>query len=443
MNNRIFAIFLLSSLPLMANAQLRDIANKLKNKVQHKTEQRIDRKADKAIDETLDEIEGKNKVNNKENNNNKDNTSNPPAATEDKAPAEKEEKVKNIKAFSKFDFIPGENILYAEDFAQEAIGELPLHWNTSGKGEIVTLEDFSGRWLKMYQNTSYLTSNKKEFPKNFTLEFDMILQFNYKSYTFPLLTLGFLASSKLESTDNALLQTPATFQSAQLQLRPYANGNSSVSFMSFVETKDYFKSADQQFASLEKYYNQSTHIAMQIQESRLRIWINSEKVFDIPKALATQYNFNQLFFKIHNSGYKEDQIGFYISNIKIATGLPDTRHKLIEEGKFSTNGILFDFQSAVIKPESYGIVKEVAGVLKDHQDVKIKIVGHTSSDGDDKANMDLSKRRSAAVKDLLVAEFGIESSRINTEGKGETEPIADNQTKEGKLLNRRVAFIKL
>ncbi|MCR6720328.1 MAG: OmpA family protein [Chitinophagaceae bacterium] len=127
----------------------------------------------------------------------------------------------------------------------------------------------------------------------------------------------------------------------------------------------------------------------------------------------------------------------------MATGKPDTRHRLIEEGRFSTTGILFDFQSAVIKPESYGVVKDIAGVLKQFPAVKIKVLGHTSSDGDDNANMELSRKRASAVKDLLVNEFGIDASRIETEGMGETQPIADNKTKEGKAANRRVEFVKL
>jgi outer membrane protein OmpA-like peptidoglycan-associated protein len=88
------------------------------------------------------------------------------------------------------------------------------------------------------------------------------------------------------------------------------------------------------------------------------------------------------------------------------------------------------------------VVKEIASVLKENN-IKVKVIGHTSSDGDDQANMELSKKRAAAVKDLLVNEFAIDESRLQTEGKGETQPVADNKTKEGKVLNRRVEFIKL
>ena len=95
----------------------------------------------------------------------------------------------------------------------------------------------------------------------------------------------------------------------------------------------------------------------------------------------------------------------------------------------------------MIRPESYAVIKEIATALKD-SDIKIKVTGHTSSDGDDKANMELSKKRAAAVKEMLVAEFGIDASRVETEGKGETQPIADNKTREGKAANRRVEFTR-
>ena len=72
----------------------------------------------------------------------------------------------------------------------------------------------------------------------------------------------------------------------------------------------------------------------------------------------------------------------------------------------------------------------------------MKIVGHTDSDGDDAKNLDLSKRRAASVKIILSTEFGIDASRMETDGLGETKPVGDNKTPEGKAQNRRVEFIK-
>jgi OmpA-OmpF porin, OOP family len=81
--------------------------------------------------------------------------------------------------------------------------------------------------------------------------------------------------------------------------------------------------------------------------------------------------------------------------------------------------------------------------LKDNPTIKVKIVGHTDSDGDDNSNLELSKKRSAAVKAALVKEFGISEDNMETDGKGESEPVDKNTTSEGKANNRRVEFLKL
>ena len=132
-----------------------------------------------------------------------------------------------------------------------------------------------------------------------------------------------------------------------------------------------------------------------------------------------------------------------ISNVRIATGLPDMRSKLITEGKLVSYGIYFDVNKDIVKPESAGTLKMIADVLNENPAVRIKIVGHTDSDGDDASNLDLSKRRGAAVKNALVSVYGIDASRIETDGKGEKEPVAPNDSAVNKAKNRRVEFIKL
>lgn len=132
-----------------------------------------------------------------------------------------------------------------------------------------------------------------------------------------------------------------------------------------------------------------------------------------------------------------------ISNLRIAEGAPDTRNKLLTDGKIVSRGILFDVNSDRIKPESYGALQDIAKTLKEVTDVNIKIVGHTDADGDDAKNLELSKRRAQAVRDVLNKEFGIELSRMEVDGKGESEPIESNTTLTGKAMNRRVEFIKL
>ena len=97
----------------------------------------------------------------------------------------------------------------------------------------------------------------------------------------------------------------------------------------------------------------------------------------------------------------------------------------------------------VVKPESYGTLKEIATVLTENPDVKVKVVGHTDADGADATNLDLSKRRGESVKNELVKTFGIDASRLESDGMGETKPVSPNDSPVNKALNRRVEFIKL
>jgi outer membrane protein OmpA-like peptidoglycan-associated protein len=177
----------------------------------------------------------------------------------------------------------------------------------------------------------------------------------------------------------------------------------------------------------------------------MRVYVNETKVLDLPRAFPQGAKLNRVKFS-NNPGLNlsNDMAGpIFISNVRIAVGAPDMRSKLITEGKLVTRGILFDVNSDKIKPESYGTLKEIAQVLKDNATVKVKIIGHTDSDGSAAANLDLSKRRSASVKNSLSKDFGIDASRMETDGKGASEPASPNTTPEGKANNRRVEFIKM
>jgi outer membrane protein OmpA-like peptidoglycan-associated protein len=411
--------------PFAVQAQLGGLLSKAKNK----TAQRMDNRTDKAMDDALDKLEGKS-------------TPKQASKTDNSASSPVPDETPSIKSYSKFDFIPGEEILYYENFETEAIGELPTGWNTDGAGEVVTLNQLPGKWLKLHQKNLYLASNSKPFGENYTVEFDVLMQLKSDGHFYPYFSFGFFATNK-ETNTNEFLQNFNKNASVDAIIYPAESGKTSIQLKSFDNGRPYYKGDSKPFEALEKWYGQPVHVAIQVQKERLRIWLNEEKAYDLPKAIPLTQVMDQLQFMVHVSNYKEDQYGMYIGNLKVATGKPDTRHKLIEEGKFSTTGILFDVQSAVIRSESYGVVKEIAVVLKEHDDIKIKVIGHTSSDGDDKKNMELSAERAAAVKDMLISEFGIDAARIETLGKGETEPVADNKTKEGKALNRRVEFIKL
>jgi len=107
--------------------------------------------------------------------------------------------------------------------------------------------------------------------------------------------------------------------------------------------------------------------------------------------------------------------------------------------KDAFDNLVFETGKDIIKPESFPFLDELAGVMTKAKDWKLNIVGHTDSQGSDKFNLDLSKRRANAVKNYLVTK-GVLDAVISTDGKGESMPIATNDTAEGRSKNRRVEF---
>jgi len=146
------------------------------------------------------------------------------------------------------------------------------------------------------------------------------------------------------------------------------------------------------------------HVALWRQGQRLRVYVDGEKVFDVPRAIDAGSKFNAITFAMQGSYEAQDYM--LLGNIRLAAGAADTRNKLITEGRFVTRGILFDVNSDKIKPESAGALKDIANVLKDNASVKVKIVGHTDADGDEKVNLVLSEKRDAAVKAVLINDYG-------------------------------------
>ncbi|HXG51129.1 MAG TPA: OmpA family protein [candidate division Zixibacteria bacterium] len=99
--------------------------------------------------------------------------------------------------------------------------------------------------------------------------------------------------------------------------------------------------------------------------------------------------------------------------------------------------VLFDFDKSNIKPEAAKILDRLVAFMKENKDKRVSLSGHTDSIGTEAYNQKLSERRVNSVRDYLV-KHGIERDRITGQGFGESKPIADNRTKEGRAKNRRV-----
>lgn len=101
------------------------------------------------------------------------------------------------------------------------------------------------------------------------------------------------------------------------------------------------------------------------------------------------------------------------------------------------SGILFGYDSSTLRPESRENLEKLSEIIAKDDDTILMIVGHTDSSGDEDYNMRLSDRRARSAADYMFSQ-GLSESRIQIEGRGETEPIADNSTENGQQENRRV-----
>ena len=132
---------------------------------------------------------------------------------------------------------------------------------------------------------------------------------------------------------------------------------------------------------------------------------------------------------------KVDKQGCPIEVSEIETQFLDT-------GMIRTSNITFESDKAKLMPESNQVLNEIGGVLEEWPALEIEIGGHTDSQGSEKYNQELSQRRAQAVMDYLVANFSnIKSKNLSVIGYGESKPIADNNTDEGRAANRRVEFV--
>ncbi|RYF88682.1 MAG: OmpA family protein [Chitinophagaceae bacterium] len=438
---RILLMFLMLACNMHdSHGQIGNLLERAKQKTKSKVNQRIDQKMDRAIDNSLDKAEKTPKT--VSNTVEKNNDADADAAINSKVNTQAGA---TLASYSKFDFVPGERLIAAEDFSQDAVGDFPAGWNTNGNGELVTTNKTKGKFLMTQKEVVMYPEGIKNLPDNFTLEFDLMStdEFSYYSGYF---IVGFTTAidigqdfKRFGRFGEGRIDDGGGFE---IGFHPQnAGGKMGItSFYSHHDLKEIVRNdADQD--RLMAPERTRTHVSIWRQKNRVRVYMDDKKVWDMPRGLPADLQLNSLYFR--NNAVTNATDAYYLSNIRLAVGAPDTRNKLITEGKFVTHGILFDVNSDQIKPNSYGALKDIAQVLSENETVKVKIVGHTDADGDDASNLELSKQRAVAVKQLLISEFKIDANRLQTDGKGETQPLQNNNSSAGKANNRRVEFIKL
>lgn len=427
-------LFVLALLSFTFNAE-GQIKVDLKKKLENQVNRRLNQKADRAIDKSLDTVEDSIAAGLK-----KDDTADQPAETKEgqenkgtdaKAGSKTGGQQTALESYSKYDFIPGEKVIFFEDFSQDAVGDFPALWNTNGSAEVVTTNSYPGNWMKFDMRECVWTDELLKLPDNYTIEYDVIPITNQENKSMSGWTMRLMQARNVKAWDSG----SAPGQGGYWFCIEYYGTPRYGTWLYGDECSQLKVDGNKDGDEFKEKVNQKYHIAIWVQKTRVRLYQDQNKLFDTPKAFPTGC--------VSPDRLRFEEGAAMVTNIRIAVGAPDMRNKLMTEGKLVTYGIYFDVNKDVVKPESYGTLKEIANILNEVPDVKVKIVGHTDSDGADAANLDLSKRRAASVKNELVKSFNVNGDRLVTDGMGESQPVAANDTPANKALNRRVEFIKL
>ncbi len=412
------------------NAQIRldKVAKSVKNKTERKIEKRIEQKANKAVDKGLDNAEEAINQTVYPEKKTRDQAAKTPEDTQTEAPQAEEPQSQQtgIRVWASYDFIPGPEILFEDDLKDEVNGEFPSKWdlvrgnieNASVDGENVIY------FIKVNANggggiVPLLEHSDKDYlPDEFTVEFDA---------WFP----------------NQHLTYYLFFADYRNQKNIYRTGNNSEEYSA--EQYLRFKQNSAEGKNIDVRYLEGTnsvtnvprwrHIAVSFNKRALKAYLDQERVLNIPNV---RFNPTGIGVSSHNSDGKTPG---YIKNIRLAKGAVPLYDKWLTEGRFSTTGIKFDVNKSTLKNESMGTINYVAEMMKKHSELSFIIEGHTDSDGQDDFNQKLSEQRANTVKNILV-ELGIDASRMTCAGYGESRPVSDNTTPEGKAANRRVEFVK-
>jgi outer membrane protein OmpA-like peptidoglycan-associated protein len=385
----------------------------LLKKVKKKTEQKTDEQIDNELDDLFGNKKKKDKTATSEDATVQPATletepqeTNTEAAAETTATAEDEKT--GVLTWAKYDFVPGDKIIFEDDLIGEENGEFPSRWDlAAGVAEVASLDGDNVIFLRGGGPSivPYLkNSNEDYLPDIFTVEFDIYFGYSYATM--------YLYDRKSQGN-------------------PSGNQDYMTIGYNYLEL---YQSKSMYPTDLKQ--QRWAHVAVAYTNGKFKAYLDDTRLINIPRL-----DINPSGITFYSYHARDDQ-PIYIKNVRIAEGGVKFYDRVMEDGKIIANGIRFDVGKATLKPESMGIINEVVDMMKEHPDLKFSVEGHTDSDGNDDLNMELSDKRAQTVKSTMIS-MGIPADRLESKGWGESMPITDNSSPEGKANNRRVEFVKL
>ena len=272
-------------LPTSAQGWIERAGQRVKNRVVEKVENRIDQKVDNATDKVLDSVEKPQKKQTKNNDNGEEEVAEDVGNTDGKVKA-KSESPQKLESVTAYDFVPGDKILFFEDFSQDAIGDFPALWTTNGSGEVKTVNKAPGKWLHMNgEDAVYCYTKEIAFPDNFIVEFDLIPDddFGY----------GICLTLYQENPENPKEVNSDLYPGLRgLHISPMKDG---------WETKGYDTDKDWlkgQGSKAPVVTGEPNHVIVWIQKRRVRIYHQGQKVLDVPTNIYAETKLINCYFPV-------------------------------------------------------------------------------------------------------------------------------------------------
>lgn len=316
-------------------------------------------------------------------------------------------------ANTNYDFVPGTRVLFEEDFRSERIGNFPRTLRLlSGNMEIAEIR--GSRYLRSTGYGSFIVPLPETLPEKFTIELD---------YS------GTLARG-LEILTSEFRKNAAAYPHS------YALINDSMAGITSGRTSAIKNPGPQALVVREWKPADTIPVRLMADGDYVKMYADGVRIANVPNAKLPRTRFIQI--NLRGNERKPALLG----NLRIAAGDTTIYDALLERGRVATHGILFDTGSHVIRPESGATLTEIGQMLRDHPELRLRIEGHTDNTGSAATNQQLSEARARAIRDHIVQRFGIDGSRLEAVGYGDTRPVASNNTSSGRQQNRRVELVK-
>jgi outer membrane protein OmpA-like peptidoglycan-associated protein len=307
------------------------------------------------------------------------------------------------EAWAKYDFIPGSEMLFYDNFSGDDTGQKPGAWKSiEGTTEVIPFEN--QRWLRAV-NAAYVAPPVQQLPSQFTLEMDF--------YVIP---RGYSGKYRIDiygKTDDDW----ATFTIEDV-----------------VTLKTSWGLSIEQPLELKGRHR----VAIMADGSSFKCYIDSLRVIEAAKVGNFQPRDIEIFMP---GGEEKGDDKCAITNVRVA-GSKSFREQIEAQEKIISYGILFEKETATLKPASIATLKALATLLQNDVGLELSIECHTYESDDDGDNTRLSQQRAEALREILVRDYKIDRDRLRTKGWGASKPLRERDTVEGLAANPRVEFVR-